>query len=262
MRRSAAPKPRLDPRDIPLFVTAATLPDVDGDAGYPFHIPSIRHLGSLPFTTPVTFLVGENGSGKSTLLEAIAAAYGLNPEGGTKHVRFSTRPSHSDLFRLLQLTKTRQVATDSYFLRAETFYNVATVIENPDDFRAFDLDASGGRSFHEQSHGEAFLALVFNRFRGNGFYLLDEPEAALSPSRQLSLLAALHQLAGRQSQFIIATHSPILLGFPGATIYLFGDHPPRAIAYEETEHYQITKAFLEHPERMLRELFRGDDEEA
>jgi predicted ATPase len=245
-----------------LFITGVSLIRRPGDAarGYPWSIPAIRNLETLPFPTPVTFFVGENGSGKSTLLEAIAAAFGLNPEGGTKYVRFSTRSSHSTLFKELRLTRTRPAPTDSYFLRAETFYNVATVTENPEDYRAYDPDASGGRSFHDQSHGEAFLALVLNRFRGNGFYALDEPEAALSPSRQLSLLAAMHRLVERRSQFVIATHSPILLGFPGATIYLFGDHPPAPIAYRETEHYQLTRAFLEHPERMLRELCRDDDE--
>jgi predicted ATPase len=245
-----------------LFITGVALNRRPGDAnrGYPWSIPAIRHLEALPLPTPVTFFVGENGSGKSTLLEAIAAAFGLNPEGGTKHVRFSSRPSHSALFKELRLSRTRPAPTDSYFLRAETFYNVATVTENPEDYRAYDPDASGGRPFHEQSHGEAFLALVLNRFRGNGFYVLDEPEAALSPSRQLSLLAAMHRLVERRSQFVIATHSPILLGFPGATIYLFGDHPPRAVEYRETEHYQLTRAFLEHPERMLRELCRDDDE--
>jgi predicted ATPase len=228
--------------------------------GYPFSIPAIQHLEQLVFPTPVTFLVGENGSGKSTLLEALAAAFGLNPEGGTKHVRFSSRASHSGLFEELLLSKTRPASTDSYFLRAESFYNLATTIENPNDYRAYDPEAGGGRSLHDQSHGESFLSLVLHRLRGNGFYLFDEPEAALSPSRQLTLLAAMHQLVERGSQFVIATHSPILLGFPGATIYQFGPHAPRAIAYRDTEHYQITRSFLEHPERMLRELMRDDEE--
>jgi len=202
----------------------------------------------------VTFFVGENGSGKSTLLEGIAGAFGLNPEGGTKHVRFATRPSHSSLFRDLKLTKTRPAPTDSYFLRAETFYNLASVIERPEDRRAYDLEAFGGQSLHERSHGEAFLALVLHRLRGNGFYCFDEPEAALSPMRQLALLAAIKQLVSKGSQFIIATHSPLLLAYPEATIYLFGDGEPHQLAYLETEHYQVTRAFLENPERMLREL--------
>ncbi len=243
------------------FVTEVALARTLGarPSHYPFSVPAIRHLERLPFVAPITFFVGENGSGKSTLLEGIAMAFGLNPEGGTKHVRFSTRASHSDLHKSLRLNRTRPAPTDSYFLRAESFYNLATVGENPDDYRAYDPEAGGGRSLHAQSHGESFLALVLHRLRGNGFYLFDEPEAALSPSRQLALMAAMHQLVGRGSQFIVATHSPILLGFPGASIYLFGDHPPRPTAYQDTEHYQITRAFLEHPDRMLRELLREDD---
>ncbi len=135
------------------------------------------------------------------------------------------------------------------------------MVENQAERLAYDPDAGGGRSLHEQSHGESFLALVLHRLRGNGFYLFDEPEAALSPARQLALMAAMHRLVQRNSQFIVATHSPILLGYPGATIYDFGEHPPREVAYRETEHFQITRAFLEHPERMLRELLREDSKE-
>jgi predicted ATPase len=243
-----------------VFITEAILrrdPRVDL-ADFPYSIPAVRHLERLRVTSPVTFFVGENGSGKSTLLEGIAGAFGLNPEGGTKHVRFATRPSHSTLFRDLKLTKTRPAPTDSYFLRAETFYNLASVIERPEDRRAYDLEAFGGQSLHERSHGEAFLALVLHRLRGNGFYCFDEPEAALSPMRQLALLAAIRQLVEKGSQFIIATHSPLLLAYPEATIYLFGDGEPRQLAYRDTEHYQVTRAFLEHPERMLRELMTGE----
>ena len=240
----------------PLFVSQVTLrrdprgvPD-----GYPYSLPAIRRLETLRFPTPVTFFVGENGSGKSTLLEGIAAAFGLNPEGGTKHVRFATRSSHSKLYQDLKLTKLPPAPTDSYFLRAETFYNVASVTERADDYRAYDLETFGGRSLHDRSHGEAFLALVLHRLKGNGFYVFDEPEAALSPSRQLALLAAMGQLVARRSQFIIATHSPILMAFPRATIYHFGEEGPRPIEFEETEHYQVTRAFLANPGRMLREL--------
>ena len=173
-------------------------------------------------------------------------------------MRWGTRRSHSGLADVIALARARVAPTDSFFLRAETFYNYSTVIEDPADFRAYDLESFGDRSLHDRSHGEAFLALVVERLRGNGVYLFDEPEAALSPTRQLSLLAAMHRLVGARSQFIIATHSPILLGYPGATIYRFGEGAPERIAYEETEHYQITKSFLEHPERMLRELLRDD----
>jgi predicted ATPase len=228
--------------------------------GYPFSIPAIHHLNSLPFPTAVTFFVGENGSGKSTLLEALAAGCGLNPEGGPKHIRFSTRASHSPLYKELRLTKIRPAPTDQYFLRAESFYNLATAIENPSVAGSYDLESFGGRSLHAQSHGESFMALVLHRLRGNGLYFFDEPEAALSPSRQLTLLAAIQQLVIRRSQFIVATHSPILLGFPGATIYAFGAEAIHQVEFTETEHYQITKAFLDHPARMLRELFRSDPE--
>lgn len=218
-------------------------------------VPAVRHLTELRFETPVTFFVGENGSGKSTLLEGIAIAFGLNPEGGTKHERFTTQSTHSSLFRSLTLTKSRDAPTDSYFLRAESFYNVATAM----DLR--DVDQYGGRSLHGQSHGESFMSVVLHRLRGNGLYLFDEPEAALSPSRQLALLAAMHRLVQRNSQFIIATHSPILLGYPGATIYHFAEKELIRIAYLDTEHYQITKAFLDRPERMLNELLRADEQE-
>ncbi len=250
-----------------LPVTGASLEPRDPDdlrgprsTQFPFSVPAIAAFEQVEFTTPVTFFVGENGSGKSTLLEAIAVEFGLNAEGGTKHVKFASRSSHVGLGDDFRLHKRRLPPTDSYFLRAESFYNLATILENPDDYRAYDIDASGGRSFHEQSHGEAFLGLVLNRFRGDGFYVLDEPESALSPARQLALMAAMKELVDRNSQFLIATHSPILLGYPGATILEFGEHGVRPIRYQDTEHYQITRAFLENPERMLNQLFSDDAE--
>jgi len=251
--------PHVAATSAPVFVSEVSLRrDPRGmPGGYPYSLPAVRHLTTLRFPTAVTFFVGENGSGKSTLLEGIAGAFGLNPEGGTKHVRFSTRSSHSELFKALKLTRVPPAPTDSYFLRAETFYNVASVTERAEDYRAYDLEDYGGRSLHARSHGEAFLALVLHRLRGNGFYLFDEPEAALSPNRQLALLAAMGQLVARRSQFIIATHSPILMAYPGATIYFFGDEAPRRVEYPDTEHYQVTREFLANPERMLRELLDG-----
>ena len=210
--------------------------------------------GVLEFDRPVTFLVGENGTGKSTLLEAVAAAWGFNPEGGTRNFRFSTEATHSALWKSLTLTR-RGFARDGFFLRAESLYNVATNIDEVDRAPSLGgrvIDSYGGVSLHRQSHGESFLALVENRFGGEGLYLLDEPEAALSPTRQLSLLALLDELAGRSSQFIIATHSPILMALPGAEIFQLDREGVRAVAYRETEHYQITRRFLENPERMLR----------
>jgi predicted ATPase len=222
---------------------------VQSFADYPFSIPAIRELHELRFDSPVTCLIGENGTGKSTLLEAIAIVMGFNAEGGSKNFRFSTRASHSTLHEYLTPIRSGVRPRDGYFLRAESFYNVATAADE------YDVNLwYGGHSLHAQSHGESFMALVLNRLKGKGLYLFDEPEAALSPTRQLSLMAAMHDLVKRDSQFVIATHSPILLGYPGAAILQFGDGGIAPIGYRETEHYVVTRAFLEQPERMLREL--------
>lgn len=207
--------------------------------------------------SPVTFLVGENGSGKSTLLEAIAVACGFNAEGGTRNFTFSTRATHSELGEYITVAR-RRYPRDGFFLRAESFYNVATNIDEMDEDFSYGpkvIESYGGVSLHHQSHGESFLALVQNRFGGNGLYLLDEPEAALSPTRQLTLLGEMHQLAERDSQFIVATHSPILMAYPGARIYQLSEDGIEPVQYQETEHYQLTRRFLEDPERMLRYLF-------
>jgi len=252
------PRPKLAPTVPGIFIQSVARQRVHQPQDqYPFSVPAIRHLTTLTFDAPVTFFVGENGSGKSTLLEAIAAAFGLSPEGGSKWARFTTRASHSDLFKFLILTKSRDAPTDSYFLRAESFYNLATMVDHTPTID--NAEAYGGRSLHAQSHGESFLSLVLHRLKGNGLYLFDEPEAALSPARQLALLAAMHALVRRNSQFIIATHSPILLGYPGATINLFTEQALTRTGYLDTEHYQITKAFLDNLERMLRELLRSED---
>ena len=226
---------------------------------YLTELPVIRYLmrnKQLELTHPVTFFVGENGTGKSTLLEAIAVAYGFNPEGGTKNFNFSTEDSHSELWQSLTLVK-RGYASDGFFLRAESFYNVASNIDQMDRGPSLGgrlVDSYGGVSLHHRSHGESFLALVQNRFSGHGVYLLDEPEAALSPTRQLTLLAQIDELVKQDSQFIIATHSPILMAYPGAEILEFSGDGIRSAAYRETEHYQVTRRFLEAPERMLRYL--------
>jgi predicted ATPase len=225
------------------------VPDFDS---YPFSIPAIHNLDKLPLHPAVTFFVGENGSGKSTLLEGIAVAIGLNPEGGSRNFNFATRASHSVLDEYLAVIRGIGRPRDGYFLRAESLYNVATEIERLDDGGL--LGSYGGRSLHEHSHGESFLSLILHRFGGAGVYLLDEPEAALSPVRQMSFLAAIHQLVQADSQFVIATHSPIILAYPNAWIYQFGDHPPRRTMYTETEHYLITREFLEHTDRMLEVL--------
>jgi predicted ATPase len=218
---------------------------------YPFCIPAIRELNDLRFDCPVTCFIGENGTGKSTLLEGIAVAMGFNPEGGSRNFRFATRESHSDLHEYLQPVRSGIRPRDGYFIRAESFYNVATAAEQ------YGVNAYyGGDSLHAQSHGESFMALVLNRLKGKGLYLFDEPEAALSPTRQLSLMVAMHDLVEHGSQFLIATHSPILLGYPGASILQFGSGPITPIEYRRTEHYVVTRAFLEQPEEMLREMMR------
>lgn len=222
----------------------------------------VRHLmegNVLEFDRPVTFLVGENGIGKSTLLEAVAVACGFNPEGGTRNFSFSTRATHSVLGDYLTPARKRY-PRDGFFLRAESFYNVATNIDEMDELVGGGprlIDSYGGVSLHQQSHGESFLALVQNRFGGEGLYLLDEPEAALSPSRLLTLLAEMDRLVNADSQFIVSTHSPILMAFPNARIYELNENGVRAVAYKETEHYQLTRRFLENPERMLRYLLEG-----
>ena len=223
---------------------------------YPFSLNILADLRRLKFDKKVTFFVGENGSGKSTLLEAIAYHVGLNPEGGTRNTLFSTAETHSELFKYTRLIRSAKYPKDSYFLRAETFYNLASYM---DDGRQDFLWTYGGKSLHEQSHGESFMATMTNKLRGAGIYLFDEPEAALSPSRQLAALAAFHKLVNLESQLIIATHSPILMAYPDALIYHFSENGIEPIAYEDTEHYTITREFLNKPNKMLRYLFSEND---
>ena len=225
--------------------------------GYPYSLPLIKNFKTLKFHPNVTFIVGENGSGKSTQLEAIATAWGFNPEGGTKNFNFKTRSSHSNLWSKVRLSKSFRHPQDGFFLRAESFYNVATNIDELDESFSFGppiKDSYGGVSLHNQSHGESFLSLMIERFGGDGLYILDEPEAALSPTRQLAVLSRMAQLIKNNSQFVIATHSPILMAYPGALIYQIDESGISPIRYEETEHYEITKAFLNNPEPMLKEL--------
>jgi predicted ATPase len=224
---------------------------------YPFSLPAIRALDVLELHQKVTFIIGENGSGKSTLLEALAVSLGFNAEGGTKNFRFGTRSSHSVLHEHLRVAKGVRRPRDGFFLRAESFFNVATEIEHLDAEPSFSppvIDSYGGRSLHEQSHGESFLALMMHRFGGKGLYILDEPEAALSPQRQLAVLSRMHDLVLDESQFVVATHSPILMAYPDAWIYACGPEGMQRIAYEDTEHYQVTRNFLANPERMLKIL--------
>ena len=221
----------------------------------------MRGLDVLPLHPKVTFLVGENGSGKSTLLEAVAIALGFNPEGGTRNFRFGTRSSHSALHEFLRVGRGIRRPKDGFFLRAESFFNLATEIERLDAEPHGGprvIDSYGGRSLHEQSHGESFLALMMERFGGHGIYLLDEPEAALSPQRQLAALARIHDLVAMDSQFVIATHSPILMAYPEAIIYACEPDGIAPVAYEDTEHYRVMHTFMAHPKRMLDALFDPD----
>jgi predicted ATPase len=250
-RRKSTPGPYL----LHLEVLRDRIPDPDQ---FPYNLPAVRGLTTLSFHPKVTFFVGENGSGKSTLLEAIAVACGLNPEGGSRNFNFATRASHSPLGECVRLAQALAKPADSYFLRAESFYNVASEIErlDEDDPGAFCVGpkltpAYGGRSLHEQSHGESFFALFRNRFRDHGLYLMDEPEAALSPKRQLQFLTLLHDFVRRGGQFVIATHSPIILSYPQARIYSLDVEGVREVAYTDTEHYRVAQGFFSNPKRSL-----------
>lgn len=223
---------------------------------YPFSIPSIKTLEEIKLERNVTFFVGENGSGKSTLLEAIADRCDFNTAGGGRNNSYEVHASGSSLGDFIRLSWMPKV-TNGFFLRAESFYHFASHLDEVDNtgFRDY-----GGKSLHEQSHGESFFSLFLNRFKVRSIYLLDEPEAALSPQRQLSFLRVIHDLTKKgDAQFIIATHSPILLGYPDAEILSFDSGKIVEIDYESTQHYQITKYFLQNRERFLAELFEEED---
>lgn len=231
-----------------------------GESNYVRKIPSIQSIHQLDFSNNVTFFVGENGTGKSTLLESIAVAYGFNPEGGNRNFNFSTMETHSELYQAITVVKGATRPKSNFFLRAESFYNVASKIEDyrdGDDYNSY-YESYGGKSLHEQSHGESFLALIQNRFTSKGLYILDEPEAALSPQRQLTLLMLLYNLAQKGTQFLIASHSPILLGIPGASILSFDDGSINEITYEETESYKITELFINNKQLLLNNLLNNE----
>ncbi|HET7571185.1 MAG TPA: AAA family ATPase [Gaiellaceae bacterium] len=232
------------------FLLAVSLAEHSLGSDYASELPALRALGRLELDPRVTFLVGENGSGKSTLLEAIAVASKLNAEGGgrTQQFSFATRRSHSRLHERLVLERAKLPPRNAFFLRAESVYNLATAVEaNP-------MQDVFARPLHEQSHGESFLDIAVNRLGPRGLYLLDEPEAALSVAGQLALLARMHELVGQHSQFVVATHSPILTGFPGAAIYELGEWGARRVPWEETPQVELTRSFLEDPQRFLRHL--------
>lgn len=245
-------------RPKPYLRTVTLDPEADIDFGsFPFSIPAIRDMNVIEFHPDVTFFVGENGSGKSTLMEAIALASGFGPEGGTRNVRFETAKTTSPLHEYLRMVRSFKQPKDAYFLRAESFYNVATYMDETGY-----LEGYGGKSLHVRSHGEAFMALLTTKLRGKGLYLFDEPEAALSPNRQLAALSAIHHLVEDDSQFIIATHSPILLSYPNARILQFDGSGIYEVGYEDTEHYVVTKDFLNHYPKRLEYLLSDDEQSA
>ena len=231
------------------FIRGITIDWTKIDTGsYLRKIEAIKDLTALDFNKPVTFFAGENGSGKSTLLEAIAVAYGFNPEGGTRNYSFSTYDSHSELCDAVRVAKGVRRAGFGYFLRTESFYNVATKEQEYADI------AHPSEKYHEKSHGESFLAIAQNYMRADGVYLFDEPEAALSPQRQLTLLAEIYKCAKAGAQFIIVTHSPILLGMPDAEIYSFGEGKIHLCEYEETDSYLVTEMFIHNRNNLLHRL--------
>lgn len=219
---------------------------------YPFRLPAVRALAvqALAFHPKITYFVGENGSGKSTLLEALAVNLGFNAEGGTRNFRFSSNDTHSNLADYLRVAKYAR-PDSGFFLRAESFYNTATYA---DSVQLDNHPLYGGRSLHCQSHGESFWSLLRHRFQRRGLYLLDEPESALSPQRQLAVLARLHELVQQGAQFVVVTHSPILLAYPDALIWQFSEDGIEQTAYEDTAVFRTMQAFMVNPQRMVAQL--------
>lgn len=241
----------------PFLRRVISLPEKFDRTRHPFNVRAFSHEIDLSFRTKVTFFVGENGSGKSTLLEALAECCGFSPEGGNRDHHRAAFAERSDLAQALRLSWLPKV-TEGFFMRAESFYNFASYIEQVSDLRSY-----GGKSLLQQSHGESFLALFANRFE-QGIYILDEPEAALSPQRQLSFLKIIHDLVTPgHAQFLVSTHSPIILSYPGATLFSLDGDAIREVEYRETEHYRVTRDFLNAPERYFKHLFgtQGDEEE-
>lgn len=224
---------------------------------YPYNLEVIKNLETLNFHEKVTFIVGENGTGKSTLIEAIAVAFGFNAEGGSINFNFSTKNSTSELYKNVKINKTLKKPKDGYFLRAESFYNVASYIDAIDELPAASrkiIESYGGKSLHTQSHGESFFSLFLNRFNGNGFYILDEPEAALSAERQLAFVSRLNDLVMMGSQFIIATHSPIILSYPYSDIYQITESGLHQTEYENTEQYKFMNFFMNNYRQIIDKL--------
>lgn len=247
-----------------LYIRWMELPEPVPRDSYLARLPVVKHLAEkkIEFHKQVTFFVGENGSGKSTLIEALAISQGFNPEGGTKNFRFSTENSHSDLCDYLRVARGVVYPRDGFFLRAESFYNVASNIDQMDregGCGAPVIMSYGGVSLHRQSHGESFLALAENRFGGQGLYILDEPEAALSPGGLIRLMQRMDELVRQDSQFIIATHSPMLIAFPDAEVYRIREDGIESVRFRDTDHYRTTVRFLQNPESAVEEILgRGE----
>ena len=221
---------------------------------YPFNIEIVKNFKELNFKAPVTFFVGENGVGKSTFIEALAVALGLPAEGGTQNFRYNTKYTTSNLSDYLKVSTFYKPKT-KFFLRAESFYNFSTelqrVVEENNYYSLYDVY---GGNLHNCSHGESFLKLVQNKFTDHGLYILDEPEAALSPQRQLSLLCLIDRLVKEGSQFIIATHSPILISYRDGIILDLNNNF-KEINYKDTDIYSLYKMYLENPDVMQHKLF-------
>ena len=255
--------------DKTIYISGIKLKDEIPEDNYLHYLPVIRNLreqGGLTFEKPITFLVGENGIGKSTLIEAIAISAGFNPEGGTRNYNFHTKNTHSGLSEYITLIKSYKFAKNGYFLRAESFYNtisyrdyvVEAAYSNRDFFQFLDKDSIKYSSWHSMSHGESFLKAV-SEFLPNGLYILDEPEAALSPSGIMKLMSYMNELVENGCQFIISTHSPLLMAMPNADVYQLTQEDIKKVPYRETEHYILTRQFLENPEKIFRYLFSKDD---
>jgi predicted ATPase len=251
------------PADSPAFLLRLQLvrERIANPDAYPFSIPAIAAVDGLSLHPRVTYFVGENGSGKSTLLEGLAVAAGFNAEGGSMNFNFSTRSSESSLAGALRLVRSVRRPRTGFFLRAESFFNLATAIEKLDKEPCLGppiIGSYGGRSLHEQSHGESFIALALHRFGPQGLYILDEPEAALSPLRQMSMLRRMHDLVQQGCQFIVATHAPILLAYPEAWIYELDERGLQRVEYDATSTVRVTRDFLSDREGTLGELFSDD----
>ena len=246
------------PTDVGAFIRSFEIAaPIDKRKGYPLDLPTVRNVQSLPLDPRMTIFAGENGSGKSTLVEGLAVAAGFNAEGGSANFNFHTQRHLPELAKHLRLIRNPARPRTGFFLRAESFFNVASEIERLDEEPGLGAPigpAYGPKPLHEISHGESFLALAMNRFGPGGLYMLDEPEAALSPTGCFALLARFHELANEGSQFIVATHSPIVMSFPGALIYVLTEAGPKQTAWSDLDHVRITKEFLNDPAIVLHDL--------